>query len=187
MEFLTPDWPAPPNVRAACTLRDGGVSEGAYTSLNLGDHVGDEPQRVARNRAIVERAIEARPIYLKQVHGSTGVIAVDANAEDGIEADGCWTRQRGIACTIMVADCLPVLLSAQDGSRVAAAHAGWRGLSGGIVEATVRATGVEPASLVAWLGPAIGPDAIEVGPDVKAAYESHDAAALFLFWLFGVG
>jgi hypothetical protein len=164
-------------VRAACTTRDGGVSAGPYGSLNLGDHVGDEPQLVARNRAIVERVIEARPVYLKQVHGTAGVVTLDGNTEDGIEADGCWTSVRGIACTIMVADCLPVLFAADDGSRVGAAHAGWRGLAGGIVEATVRAMEVDASSLVAWLGPAIGPEAFEVGPEVKAAFEACDASA----------
>jgi YfiH family protein len=177
MQLLVPDWPVPAHVRAACTTRDGGVSSGAYASLNLGDHVGDDPQLVARNRAIAERAIRARPVYLKQVHGASNVIAIDGNTEDGAEADGCWTSQRGIACTIMVADCLPVLFATDDGSRVGAAHAGWRGLSGGVVESTVRAMRVEPKSLVAWLGPAIGPEAFEVGPEVKAAFEAHDGAA----------
>ena len=177
MDWLTPGWPVPPNVRAVCTTRDGGVSGGAYESLTLGAHVGDEPQLVARNRAIVERAIEARPVYLKQVHGTAGVVALDGNTEDGMEAAGCWTSVRGVACTIMVADCLPVLFATEDGSRVGAAHAGWRGLSGGIVEATVRAMEVATSSLVAWLGPAIGPEAFEVGPEVKATFEAHASAA----------
>jgi YfiH family protein len=177
MEWLTPEWPAPGNVRAACTMREGGVSRGTYESLNLGDHVGDDPELVARNRAILERTIAARPVYLKQVHGTSGVVQLDGNSEDGIEADGCWTQVRRVACTIMVADCLPVLFAADDGSRVGAAHAGWRGLSGGIVEATARAMSVEPASLIAWLGPCIGPAAFEVGADVKAAFEASDPSA----------
>jgi YfiH family protein len=177
MEWLAPDWPAPPNVHAVCTTRVGGVSAGPYASLNLGDHVGDDPQLVARNRAMFERSIGVRPVYLQQVHGAADLLALDRNSEDGIEADGCWTSLRGIACTIMVADCLPVLFAAEDGSKVGAAHAGWRGLSGGIVEATVRGTGVDPGSLIAWLGPCIGPEAFEVGPDVKAAFEARDRTA----------
>lgn len=176
-DWLVPDWPAPANVRATCSTRTGGVSHAPYDSLNLGDHVGDDAQLVARNRAIFERAIGARPVYLKQVHGTAGVAMLDGHTEDGVEADGCVTRVRGIACTIMVADCLPVLFAADDGSRVGAAHAGWRGLSGGIVEATARALQVPPASLIAWLGPCIGPEAFEVGPEVKAAFEAHDASA----------
>ncbi|HUR89377.1 MAG TPA: peptidoglycan editing factor PgeF [Ramlibacter sp.] len=176
MQWLAPDWPAPPNVRAVCTTREGGVSAGNFASLNLGDHVGDEAPHVARNRAIFERGIGARPVYLKQVHG-TACIAIDGNTEDAARADGCWTSVRNVACTIMVADCLPVLLTTQDGSRVGAAHAGWRGLAGGIVEATVRAMEAEASSLVAWLGPCIGPEAFEVGDDVKNAFgtaaESH--------------
>ena len=177
MDRLTPEWAAPTNVRAVCTTRVGGVSASPYASLNLGDHVGDDPAHVARNRAILEREIGARPVYLKQVHGTAGVVSLDGNTEDGVEADGCWTSVRGVACTIMVADCLPVLFASEDGEHVGAAHAGWRGLSGGIVEATARAMKVAPASLIAWLGPAIGPDAFEVGPEVKAAFESRDASA----------
>lgn len=176
MDWLVPDWPAPPGVRAVCTTRDGGISTGPYASLNLGDHVGDDAQCVATNRAIFERAIGARPVYLQQVHGAS-VAALDGNTEDGVRADGCWTGQRGVACTIMVADCLPVLFATADGAKVGAAHAGWRGLAGGVLEGTVQAFAAEPASLVAWLGPAIGPQAFEVGADVKEAFERRDAGA----------
>ena len=176
-EWIVPDWPVPPHVRAVCTTRWGGISQGPYESLNLGGHVGDEAASVARKRALFERAIGARPVFLAQVHGTAGVVSLDGNSEDGLEADGCWTAARGLACTIMVADCLPVLLAAADGSRVGAAHAGWRGACGGIVEATVRAMEVNPPELVAWLGPCIGPTAFEVGPEVKAAFEAKDAAA----------
>lgn len=185
--WIEPDWPAPAGVRAACTTRSGGVSTGAYESLNLGDHVGDDPALVARNRATFERAIGVRPVFLKQVHGSAGVLRLDGNAEDGSEADGCWTSARGPACTILVADCLPVLLASDDGTRVGAAHAGWRGACGGIVEATVRAMQVEPSRLLAWLGPCIGPAAFEVGPEVKAAFEARDAAASRHFKSHGPG
>ena len=180
-DWLTPQWPACDSVRAACTTRTGGVSRGPYESLNLGDHVGDDAACVERNRAIVERGLDVRPVYLRQVHGTAGVAALDGNSEDGIEADGAWTSQRRIACTIMVADCLPVLLAADDGSRVGAAHAGWRGLAGGIVESTVGAMGGDPRSLVAWLGPCIGPGAFEVGGEVKAAFEAADARAASCF------
>lgn len=175
-DWLLPDWPAPANVRAACSTRAGGVSQGPYESLNLGDHVGDDPLLVARNRAIFERAIAARPVYMKQVHGTAGVALLDGNTEDGAEADGCVTDVRGVACTIMVADCLPVLFTTEDGSRVGASHAGWRGLAGGILDATVAK--LAPAStLIAWLGPCIGPEAFEVGLDVKQAFEARDPSA----------
>ena len=175
MDILTPDWPAPANVRAACSTRDGGVSSGNYTSLNLGDHVGDDALSVGRNRALFERAIGARPLYLKQVHG-TACAAIDGNTEDAAEADGCRTSVRGIACTIMVADCLPVLFTTQDGSCVGAAHAGWRGLSAGVIESTLNAMQVDASLVIAWLGPCIGPEAFEVGDDVKSAFASAAAA-----------
>lgn len=174
-DWIVPDWPAPPGVRAVCSTRTGGVSHGHYESMNLGDHVGDNPEFVAESRALFERAIGARPVYMTQVH-RTGVVALDGNSEDGVEADGCVTTARNLACTIMVADCLPVLLAAEDGSCVGAAHAGWRGLAGGVVEATVAKL-APGASLVAWLGPCIGPDAFEVGDEVKAAFAFHDAAS----------
>lgn len=173
--WIAPDWPAPAGVRAACSTRAGGVSHGPYESLNLGDHVGDDARLVAQNRAIFERAIGARPVYLAQRHG-TRVALLDGNTEDGVEADGCVTAAGGLACTIMVADCLPVLFATEDGSRVGAAHAGWRGLAGGILEATVARLAPAPA-LIAWLGPCIGPGAFEVGAEVKAALEAHDAAS----------
>jgi hypothetical protein len=174
-DWIVPDWPAPANVRAVCSTRKGGVSHGHYEALNLGDHVGDNAEFVAENRAIFERAIGARPVYMKQVHG-THVATLDGLTEDGIEADACVTATRGVACTIMVADCLPILFASDGGARVGAAHAGWRGLAGGVIESVVKAMG-EPSSLVAWLGPAIGPDAFEVGDDVKQAFESHDGKA----------
>ena len=173
--WIVPDWPVPANVRAVCSTRIGGGSHGHYESLNLGDHVGDNPEFVAENRAIFERAIGARPVYMKQVHG-TGVVAIDGNTEDAVQGDGCVTAVPRVACTIMVADCLPVLFAAEDGSRVGAAHAGWRGLAGGVLEQVVRTVGPAGA-LLAWLGPCIGPEAFEVGPDVKQAFESHDRAA----------
>jgi polyphenol oxidase len=180
-DWITPQWPAPANVHAVCSTRSGGVSHGLYESLNLGDHVGDNAEFVAENRAIFERAINARPVYMRQVHGTAGVVQLDGLTEDGVEGDGCWTTARRVGCTIMVADCLPVLLAAADGSRVGAAHAGWRGLAGGIVEATVRSLAESPSSLLAWLGPCIGPEAFEVGPEVKSAFEAVNVSTAALF------
>ncbi|MEY4140194.1 MAG: peptidoglycan editing factor PgeF [Pseudomonadota bacterium] len=169
--FLAPDWPAPAGVRAVCTTRTGGVSAAPYDSLNLGDHVGDEAAHVVANREIFQQAIGARPVFLNQVHG-TQVVALDASTPDGTVADACYTGQRGLACTVMVADCLPVLFATTNGHRVAAAHAGWRGLAGqggvGILEATVRQLGSD--HIIAWLGPCIGPQAFEVGGEVRAAF-----------------
>lgn len=179
--WLVPEWPAPANVHAACSTREGGCSRAPYDTLNLGDHVGDDPSAVAGNRALFSRAVDARPVFMKQVHGTAGVVRLDRDSQDGVEGDGCWTDVPGVACTIMVADCLPVLFAAPDGARVGAAHAGWRGLAGGIIEATVRALGGEPSALLAWLGPCIGPQAFEVGPEVKAAFEGPDAGAAAFF------
>lgn len=189
--WLEPDWPAPSNVRAVCTTRDGGISQGRYESLNLGDHVGDLAADVATNRDRLRQAIGARPVFLQQVHG-TGVVALDADQDivrDGTAADACTATAVGLACTIMVADCLPVLFTDEAGERVAAAHAGWRGLAGGVLEQTARsfmpkseAGSTHGASkVIAWLGPCIGPKAFEVGPEVKAAFEAHapEAAACF--------
>ncbi|QNK71721.1 peptidoglycan editing factor PgeF [Variovorax sp. PAMC26660] len=190
--WLVPDWPTPPNVRAVCTTRDGGVSLGRYESLNLGDHVGDLAADVATNRDRLRQAIGARPVFLQQVHG-TGVVALDADQDivrDGTAADACTATAVGLACTIMVADCLPVLFTDEAGERVAAAHAGWRGLAGGVLEQTAQSFMPESAAgpthgaskVIAWLGPCIGPKAFEVGPEVKAAFEAHapEAAACFL-------
>jgi YfiH family protein len=185
---LLPDWPVPPNVRSVCSTRAGGVSTGPFESLNLGDHVGDGPAAVAVNRERFAAAIEARPVFMRQVHGQR-VAVLDASSSDGIEADACVTRVAGVACTIMVADCLPVLLAADDGRTVGAAHAGWRGLAGhdagGVIEAVIEAmtntSGVDASKLLVWLGPCIGPDKFEVGADVKSAFEHHDPAARMHF------
>ncbi len=184
--WLIPDWPAPPGVRAVFTTRQGGVSDVPYDSMNLGDHVGDLPERVAANRSLLQRATGAHCVFLRQVHGSA-VLELGAESADGRQADACITVQRGLACTIMVADCLPVLLATEDGAVVAAAHAGWRGLAGvdepggqGVLESVYQQlkavilenTEDDAAKMVAWLGPCIGPSAFEVGPEVKAAFEA---------------
>ncbi|MDD5242036.1 MAG: peptidoglycan editing factor PgeF [Sulfuricella sp.] len=173
--WAVPGWPAPVNVRALQTTRTGGVSEGAYASLNLGDHVGDDAVMVTRNRAILRAALPAEPLWLKQVHGN---IVADADRAVGIaEADAAVARKPDTVCAVMTADCLPLLLCDESGTVVGAAHAGWRGLAGGVIEAAVAAMGVAPASLMAWLGPAIGPQAFEVGEEVRQAFLAHDPEA----------
>ena len=186
--WLVPDWPAPANVRALCSSRDGGVSAGPYASLNLGDHVGDDPLAVAENRDRFASALDAKPVFLKQVHGAQVVHLTDRTAH-GTEADGCITRERKLACTIMVADCLPVLFTDDAGRCVAAAHAGWRGLAGqggsGVLESLWNRfwpeVGASPAEAarrtLVWLGPCIGPSSFEVGGEVMAAFEATDANA----------
>ncbi|MDP3335266.1 MAG: peptidoglycan editing factor PgeF [Rhodoferax sp.] len=181
--MLTPDWPAPAGVHAMCSTRSGGVSVAPYDSLNLGDHVGDDAAHVAANRAILQESISARPVFLNQIHG-TQVLTLDATTPDGTVADACLTGQPGLACTVMVADCLPVLFASADGQRVAAAHAGWRGLAGmggvGILEATVKHMLVNESQanhILAWLGPCIGPQAFEVGDEVRAAFIASDPLA----------
>lgn len=192
--WIAPQWPAPPNVRAICTTRAGGVSAPPYDTLNLGDHVADNPRAVASNRTIFARAIEAKPVFLRQIHGHF-VIGLDQSTSDASEADGCITAQPGIACTIMVADCLPVLFTTASGNAVAAAHAGWRGLAGeggiGILENTVKAllnqSKANASDVMAWLGPCIGPTAFEVGAEVKAAFVSEDESAAAHFCPYGEG
>ena len=179
--FITPDWPAPPNVRVLISTRQGGVSRGVYSSLNLGDHVGDEPIAVAGNRALVSARTNARPLWLKQVHGTRVVDAAacrDADPGGVPEADAAMTRQVGVACTVMTADCLPVLFCDRAGTVVAAAHAGWRGLLDGVLEATIASMDAPGNELIAYLGPAIGPLAFEVGEEVRSAFVTvSDAAA----------
>ena len=192
--WIVPDWPAASSVRALMTTRSGGVSQGPYASLNLGLKVEDDPQVVARNRARLRESLPAEPKWIAQVHGSR---VVDAATLQGLEeADGSVSRQPGTVCAVMVADCLPVLLSDRSGTVVGAAHAGWRGLAAGVIENTVNAMRVDPSELVAWMGPAIGPGAFEVGADVRSAFVDRDpgSAAAFadhrpgkwladLFWL----
>lgn len=173
--WIHPDWPAPARVRALSTTRAGGLGTAPYDTFNLGIHVGDDPARVAANRAILRQALPAEPYWLNQVHG---VNVVEADAEEGVpDADAAFSRQSGRVCVVMTADCLPVLLCDQAGSVVAAAHAGWRGLHGGVIEATVAAMNVPPGQLLAWLGPAIGPEAFEVGGEVRAAFMGADPAS----------
>lgn len=186
--WLTPDWPAPSSVRAVCTTRNGGISLHPYDSLNLGDHVGDDPAAVRRNREHFQQCLAARPVFLSQVHG-VEVLALTGTQPDGMKADACFTRQASLACTILVADCLPILITDRSGSFVAAAHAGWRGLAGdqgqGVLESLatqVKVSGHEPPSQwLAWIGPGIGPQAFEVGDEVRSAFVQQDAEAASCF------
>jgi YfiH family protein len=174
--LIEPDWPAPPNVVALGTTRQGGVSDAPWDSLNLGDHVGDTAEAVVENRRRLQRALPdaARVQWLHQVHGTGVVVAGQVAAP---EADACWSGTPGQACAVLTADCLPVLLTDTDGTVVAAAHAGWRGLCAGVIEATIAALPCAPGALMAWLGPAIGPSAFEVGAEVRAAFLAGAASA----------
>lgn len=174
-DWIIPDWPAPSHVRACVTTRGGGRSQEPFESFNLGDHVGDDPAVVTENRQRLHDALACRPAWMSQVHSNT---AVEADPSACPVADASWTSAAGIACAVLTADCLPVLFCDMDGTRVAAAHAGWRGLAAGMLEATVAAMGGSGAQIMAWLGPAIGPNAFEVGVEVREAFVSqHPAAA----------
>ena len=178
--LVRPDWQLP--VGALVTTREGGASAGAYASLNLGSRSGDEPAAVRENRRRLEALLPSPPVWLRQVHG---IRVADADAAraggEEPEADAAVARQPGTVCAVLVADCMPVLLAEESGQVVAAAHAGWRGLCGGVLEATVEAMGVDPRRLLAWLGPAIGPQVYEVGEEVRQAFVARDAAAAEAF------
>ena len=171
MKHITPDWPVPGNILALSTTRRGGVSNAPYDSLNVGDHVGDDPMAVAANRRRLLKDLPpgSRLNWLSQVHG-TDVVEAGAAVAAIPEADASWSRTPGQACLVMTADCLPVLFCSAQGDVVAAAHAGWRGLLGGVLERTVEAMACEPGALLAWLGPAIGSEAFEVGAEVRDAF-----------------
>jgi len=181
LPLIVPDWPLPSNLRAVQTTRSGGVSAGPWHSLNLALHTGDDPEAVQRNRGLLSQALDLPrvPIWPTQVHGA---VVVEAAAMTGaVEADAVVARAPGQVCSVQTADCLPVLFASLDGQVVAAAHAGWRGLAGGVLEATLQTLGHPPEKVTAWLGPAIGPDAFEVGPEVRATFvaDQADAAAAF--------
>ena len=200
-DWLIPDWPVPAGVRAVFTSRAGGLSAAPFDSMNMGDHVGDLPACVAANRALLQRATGTHAVFLNQVHG-VETLPLDTTSTDGQSADACVTVQRKLACTVMVADCLPVLLATQDGDVVAAAHAGWRGLAGvgnssgsGILEsvyasfsALAQSDRAEQAiKSIAWLGPCIGPSAFEVGEEVKAAFTARQPDSVQFFVPAGPG
>ena len=172
---LIPDWDVPSAVRALTTTRSGGCSTGPYASLNLGNHVGDAAPTVADNRRRLRQgpgALPADPLWLRQVHGTQVIAAEDYRGD--AEADACIARTPGLVCAVLTADCLPLLFCAEDASVVGAAHAGWRGLSAGVIEACVAAMAIPPAGLRAWLGPAIGPRVYQVGDEVRQRFcEQH--------------
>jgi len=180
--WFVPDWPAPDGVRSLITTRHGGVSQGVYSSLNLGDHVGDDPFAVAANRALLKDVLERDPVWLEQIHGTRIVDAARFHTGDQPpQADAAFSREAGVVCVVMTADCLPVLFCDDSGSVVAAAHAGWRGLLAGVVEETVAAMDVSGRKLMAYLGPAIGRQAFEVGDEVRSAFVSVDEEAVAAF------
>lgn len=184
MEWLRPDWPASARVRAATSLRSGGVSAAPFDSLNLAAHVGDARAAVETNRLRLRQALAlpASPCWLRQVHG-THVQRLPPPAAGAMEpgADAAWTSETGVVCAVLTADCLPLLLCDAAGTCVAAVHAGWRGLAAGIIERCVAALPVPPARLLAWLGPAIGPDAFEIGAEVRERFVGQDPAAADAF------
>lgn len=166
--WLAADWPAPDNICSGTTLRKGGVSQGAFSSLNPAQHVADNPVNVARNRAIIIETLQlpAQPVWLEQIHSD---MVIKADAATCMEtADASYTNKKGVVCAVLTADCLPLLLCSVDGNGVAAVHAGWRGLLSGVVENTVKTMREE--NLIAWLGPAIGAEHFEVGAEVRNAF-----------------
>ncbi|MCB5189693.1 peptidoglycan editing factor PgeF [Methylobacillus arboreus] len=174
-DLIIPDWPAPANVKALQTTRAGGISQPPYESLNLGMHVGDAPLDVAANRQCLNRWVPTEPVWLNQVHG---IHVIDAGTASCMpDADAAFARTRHTVCAVMTADCLPVLICDKAGTVVAAVHAGWRSLLDGVIEATVAKMRQPGSELLAWLGPAIGPEAFEVGDEVRAAFIAHDAHA----------
>lgn len=176
---FVPDWPAPARVHALQTTRAGGMSRAPYASFNLGTHVGDDAAAVAANRRQLASRLPGEPLWLEQVHGCAVVVAEQAAGT--LRADAAVARQAGTVCAVMTADCLPLLLCDAAGSVVAAAHAGWRGLADGVIEATLRAMQVDAAQVLAWLGPAIGPQAFEVGGEVREQFVAHQVQAAQAF------
>jgi len=184
-DWIVPDWPAPPGVGALVTTRTGGVSVGAHATMNLGKGAGDADDAIAENRRRLLAFLPAAPRWLHQVHGAT--VVVQRAQQDNVAAigDAAVTRERGVVCAVLTADCLPVLLADRRGSVVAVAHAGWRGLVARVLESTVdtmQGLGAEAGDLIAWLGPAIGPAAFEVGADVYDAFRAtqRDAEECFV-------
>jgi len=184
LHFLRPDWPAPDNIQACVTTRQGGSSTGPYAGLNLALHVADDPQQVLANRELLKQTLQlpAEPVWLQQVHGVQVIDAGNQPSPDVVpEADAAFTSMQNIVCSVMTADCLPLLFCNRQGSKVAAAHAGWRGLQAGVIEQTVAALQEPAENLLVWLGPAIGPYAFEVGEEVKQAFEEDIADAALAF------
>ncbi|CNH12511.1 inner membrane protein [Yersinia aldovae] len=180
--LILPNWPMPATVKACSTTRYGGISEFPYDSLNLGTHVGDIATSVVANRqSLVEQAgLPQMPVWLEQVHG-TRVLHLDGKTISDVQADAVYSRVTGQVCAVMTADCLPVLFCSLAGDEVAAAHAGWRGLCAGVLEQTLAQFSARPSSIIAWLGPAIGPQQFEVGEEVKQAFTQIDAQSTAAF------
>ena len=181
-KLIVPQWPLPEGVAACSSTRIGGVSLAPYDSLNLGAHCGDNPEHVEENRRrlFAAGALPSNPVWLEQVHG-THVLSLDGGPYDSKRADASYSRTPGTVCAVMTADCLPVLFCNLDGTEVAAAHAGWRGLCEGVLEETVSRFSDKPGNILAWLGPAIGPTAFEVGPEVRDAFMAKDPQAVTAF------
>lgn len=179
-DVIEPRWPAPARVKAWTTTRQGGVSQGPWRSLNLGDACGDDAHAVAENRRRLAESLPAGPLWLRQVHGAR-VIAHPGSLVEPPEADAVVSSRPGEVCAVLTADCLPVLFADPDGEQVAAAHAGWRGLAAGVLENTVRAMSAAPDRIAAWLGPAICQDHYEVGSEVRTAFVEQDADAAATF------
>jgi YfiH family protein len=174
-DFIVPDWPAPANVKAIQTTRNGGFSVAPYHSLNLAEHVQDDALSVTKNRQLLSQYVPSEPVWLNQVHG---IEVIDAATSLCLQdADASFSKNENVVCVTMTADCLPVLLCSQKGTAVAAIHAGWRSLCDGVIEATIKSLGVQSSDLMAWLGPAIGPDAFEVGHEVRLAFMAKDGQA----------
>lgn len=167
-EFIFPDWPAPKNIKSATTTRAGGYSQTPFDSFNLASHVEDKPDHVKQNRDLLiqELQLPSEPVWLEQVHSATAIDTLNKNNK----ADASYTKQKNTVCVVMTADCLPVLFCNKQGTQVAAAHAGWRGLADGILESTLEAMNENPAELMAWMGPAIGAKVFEVGDEVRDAF-----------------
>lgn len=179
IDFIRPNWPAPSNVKALQTMRNGGVSSGAFASLNMGAHVSDDPIAVAKNRQLLSPYLPSEPVWVNQVHGTDVIDAATSGCLQN--ADASFSTKPKVVCVTMTADCLPLLLCDTKGTVVAAVHAGWRGLCDGVIEAAVAKMQVPASEILVWLGPAIGPDAFEVGTDVKLQFEAKDAQAELAF------
>ncbi len=186
-EWIQPAWRAPPNVRAFVTTRHGGVSSGEYASMNLGLHSGDDRANVENNRAIVRAQLPSAPRWLKQVHGIEVADLDRVDPDAAPTADAAVTGASKRVAAVLTADCMPLFFCDIHGTRVAVAHAGWRGMAAGVVEATVKALVSRPSDILAWMGPAIGPTAFEVGPEVRAAFMEVDPGAESAFVPHGSG
>lgn len=180
-EYITPDWPAPPSIKALTTTRHGGMSHSPFHTFNLADHVGDEPDRVATNRHLLHKkfSLPTQPIWLNQTH-STHII--DAATVTGIPtADASYSNKPNVVCAVLSGDCLPLLICDKAATVVSAIHAGWKGLANGVIENTINTLPVKPSDLLVWLGPAIGDQVYEVGWNVVSAFTQHDPAAIDVF------